>query len=132
MADMNTLMVTGHLTKDAIVKTVGAGKTLLTFDLANNIGFGAYVKTNYYTVNIWGERCLNLAQYLKKGTHVGVVGEESLNTWVGTQDGVEHQNRVITANGLTFLGSGQKQKNKADDGPECSNPNGDGPDYPAF
>ena len=126
MADMNNLTVTGHLTRDAVIKTVGSGKTLLTFDVANNIGFGDYAKTNFYTVNMWGEKGLKLAQYLKKGTHVGVIGEESLNTWTG-KDGTEHMDRVITTMNVTFLGGGKK----SDDGGHGSEEQEDG-EYPVF
>ena len=126
MADMNSITITGRLTRDAVVKTVGNNKTLLTFDVANNIGFGDYAKTNFYTVNMWGEKGLKLVQYLTKGVHVGVIGEESLNTWTG-KDGTEHMDRVITTMNVTFLGGGRKS-----DSGGRGNEQSEEDDYPAF
>lgn len=125
MADMNQICITGHLTRDAVVKVIGSGKTLLSFDIANNIGFGDYAKTNFYTVNMWGDRGTKIAEFLKKGIHVGVIGEESINAWMG-KDGTQHQDRVITTMNITFLGGGKSQSNtdggygsdeQEDDGP---------------
>lgn len=124
MADLNSLCITGRLTRNATSKIVGNGKTLLTFDIANNIGYGDYEKTNFYTVNMWGDRGLKLVQYLIKGTRVAVCGEESLNVWTGN-DGVERQSRVITTNNITLLGGGQKQN-------EVTGVHGDSvPEYPS-
>ena len=109
MADVNTITITGRLTHNAATKTIGDGKCLLTFGVANNIGFGDYAKTNYYTVNMWGARGLNLLPYLVKGTQVGVSGEESLNIWHG-KDGTEHQERVITTNNISLLSSAKQNK----------------------
>ena len=110
MSDLNMITITGRLTRNAATKTVGNGKCLLTFGVANNIGFGEYEKTNFYTVNMWGERGLKLVQYLTQGTKVGVSGEESLNVWTG-KDGVEHMDRVITTMNITLLGSPSAKSN---------------------
>lgn len=125
MADLNQITITGRLVRDAVLKNIN-GKNLLTFDVANNIGYGQYQKTNFYTVNRWGDSGLKIAQYLTKGSGVGVTGQESMNEWTGG-DGVSHSSRVITAHDIIFLGSSNK---KEQDDSAATSEQGD--DYPLF
>ena len=127
MADLNQITITGRLVRDAVLKNIN-GKNLLTFDVANNIGYGQYQKTNFYTVNRWGDSGLKIAQYLTKGSGVGVTGQESMNEWTGG-DGVSHSSRVITAHDIIFLGSSSNKKEHDD----SNVPTGESQDdYPAF
>lgn len=106
MADLNSIVITGHLTADACYRTLASGKNLLSFSVANNVGYGNYAKTNYYTVNLWGDRGGKIAQYLKKGQYVALVGEETLNEY-DTKAGVHKQERLITTNSVQLLSSGK-------------------------
>ena len=108
MSDLNCISVTGRLTRDATVKSIKDGLNLLTFDIANNIGYGDREKTNFYTVNMWGEKGIKLCQYLVKGSRVAVSGEESLNVWT-TQTGETKTSRIITTNNITLLGGGSRE-----------------------
>lgn len=132
MADLNVISITGRLTRDAVIKNINT-KQLMTFGVANNIGFGQYEKTNFYTVNMWGDRGLKLCQYLKKGTSVGITGQESLNEWIGN-DSVSHSERVINAHDIVFVGGSSKKQSSSSDDEEDGVMNsgmGNG-DYPVF
>lgn len=132
MADLNVISITCRLTRDAVIKNINT-KQLMTFGVANNIGFGQYEKTNFYTVNMWGDRGLKLCQYLKKGTSVGITGQESLNEWIGN-DGVSHSERVINAHDIVFVGGSSKKQSSSSSDEEdgvMSSGMGSG-DYPVF
>ena len=72
---MNLLTVTGNITKDALLRHTNNGKAVLSFDLANNQGFGDKKHTEYYKCAVWGNRATNLAEHLTKGTKLIVVGQ---------------------------------------------------------
>lgn len=83
MADLNVCTVVGRLTDDAQLQQVGAkGTTLVKFTLANNTGFGAYAKTNFFRVEVWGKQAEGVYPYLKKGKTVGVTGQLEQKSWV--------------------------------------------------
>jgi single-strand DNA-binding protein len=96
MADLNCISLTGRLTRDAEQKTLPTGTTLVTFDIANNTGWGQYAKTMYFTCNVWGKQGTGLLQYLHKGKTVAVSGALEVQKWTSNQDGMEKQKMVIS------------------------------------
>jgi single stranded DNA-binding protein len=108
MADYNHFGLSGRLTRDAERKTLPTGTNLVTFDIANNTGYGQYEKTLYCTVNLWGKSGENLIKYLTKGKHVIVDGSLEMQRWVSKQDGSQQKKLVLNSNNVTLLGGGQK------------------------
>lgn len=74
---MNILVITGNVTKDTQVRYTQNSKAVLSFDVANNQGYGDNKRTEYYQCSIWGDRAEKLQQYIQKGTSVTVTGEHS-------------------------------------------------------
>lgn len=114
MADLSNYSFTGRLTKDAVVKTLATGKILTEFDIANNIGFGQYAKTNWLKVKLWGERGANIAQIFKKGSLVAGSGELSTDEY-DDKTGVHRTSLVVTVPNLQLLSS---KKTDNDEEPE--------------
>lgn len=104
MADLNSFAFTGRLTKDAQIKNVN-GKTLMELDVANNIGYGDYAKTNWLKVKMWGERANNIVPIFKKGALVTGQGELSTNEWTSSNTGEKHVDIVITVMNVQLLAS---------------------------
>jgi len=104
MADLNSFAFTGRLTKDAQIKNVN-GKTLMELDVANNIGYGDYAKTNWLKVKMWGERANNIAPIFKKGALVTGQGELSTNEWTSSNTGEKHVDLVVTVMNVQLLAS---------------------------
>jgi single-strand DNA-binding protein len=107
MSDINSISITGRLTKDAEQKSLATGTILTSVSLANNIGFGDNAKVLYFKVSLWGKAGVNVLKYLVKGTLVGVVGTFDLNEWE-SNDGVKHTQCVINTNAITLLSSPKK------------------------
>jgi single-stranded DNA-binding protein len=105
MADLNNCSFTGRLVRDAEKKTIPTGSVLVSFDLANNIGWGEAKKVVYITVNMWGKSGEGVYPYLKKANPVAVTGELELQKWVSRADGAEHTKLVLNCNRLTLLGT---------------------------
>ena len=107
MADINNCTFSGRLVRDAEKKTLPSGTGLVTFDIANNTGFGEYEKVMYVTINLWGKSGDNLFQYLTKGKAVGVWGELEVQKWTSKHDGSNQSKLVLNCSNVRFLGSSQ-------------------------
>ena len=101
MADLNSWNITGRLTKDATVKEIN-GKTLLEADVANNVGYGDFAKTNWVKIKMWGDRSRNIIDLLKKGSVIAVSGELTTDTWQ-TKEGQDRTNLILTVNKIDIL-----------------------------
>ncbi len=112
MSDLNLLSMTGRLTKDAEKKVVPSGTNLVTFDIANNTGWGDYKKTLFLTVNIWGKQGEAVFPYLKKGQPVAVYGSLEVQKWTSSLDGNEKSKNVINAKECLLMAGGQNGEDK--------------------
>jgi len=119
MADLSAYNFTGRLTKDAQVKTLPSGKVITEFDVANNIGYGDYAKTNWLKVKMWGDRGANIAQIFKKGALVAGSGTLSTDEY-DDKNGVHRTNIVVTVLDLQILASKKTDSNAASDQPDAS------------
>ena len=86
----NQFVISGNLTKDSELKTVGNGFNILNFSVANNYiqksGESYEQKVNYLECKVLGNRAGKLANILKKGTSVICSGVIRQERWQ-TQDG---------------------------------------------
>ena len=93
---MNNAFLTGNLASDPEPRTTPTGKTLCTFSLAVNEGFGQYKKTDFFKVTAWGALGETCVKYLSKGKRVAVCGAVGMETYEG-KDGKLHATLTITA-----------------------------------
>lgn len=101
MADLNTLSLTGRLTRDPEVRTVPSGDAVCSFRIASN-----GVKeddTIFIDVDVWGGQAEPCGQYLRQGSRVGVSGRLSVRDWV-SKDG-QSSGRAVECAGarVSFL-----------------------------
>ncbi len=98
----NSISLTGRLGKDAVVRTAGKSQ-VMSFTVANNIGFGDRKSTNWFSCSVWGARATQkIADMLVKGNEVFISGELSTRTW-GDND--ENTSLEVNVTVLDFLGS---------------------------
>jgi single-strand DNA-binding protein len=79
---MNTIFFTGNVGGDAEVRTVGS-TDVCNFNVAVRQGFSRDAPTEWYRVAVWGTRGSSLAQHVKKGAKVAVVGELEIGSYNG-------------------------------------------------
>lgn len=79
---MNAVFFTGHVGKDAEVRTVN-GTDVCNFNVAVKQGFSRDAPTEWYRVAVWGQRGSSIAQYIKKGGKVAVAGELEIGSYEG-------------------------------------------------
>lgn len=100
MADLNTLSLTGRLTRDPELRTVPSGDHVATFRIASN-GVGED-DTTFVDVDVWGKQGESAAQYLRQGARVAVAGRLRIRDWV-SQDGQSSGRSVECAGARVFF-----------------------------
>jgi single-strand DNA-binding protein len=74
---MLQVIIAGNLGKDAVHKSTQQGKDFCSFPIAASIGWGDKKQTIWIDVTKWGEGSKGLANLLRKGSKVTVIGELS-------------------------------------------------------
>jgi single-strand DNA-binding protein len=108
MADINSVVLVGRLTRDAELKYTAGGQAVCKFSVAVNRrkknGDQWEDEANYFDIVLWGRQGEALNQYLLKGKSVGVEGELRQDRW--QQDGQNRSKVEIVANNIQLLGGG--------------------------
>jgi len=78
---MLTLTAAGKLGRDSELKTTQSGKQVLRFSVAVDVRRGNERATQWVDCAIWGDRGGKLADYLKKGTSVTVIGQAGVRIY---------------------------------------------------
>jgi single-strand DNA-binding protein len=100
---MNNLSATGNIGSDAEVRHTADGTVITSWSVAVSSGYGKNEKTNWVRCSLFGKRGETLAQYLKKGTQVGINGEISLNEYEA-KDGSIKTTLELNVSSVTLLG----------------------------
>jgi single-strand DNA-binding protein len=108
-SNINSVVVTGNLTKDPELRSTPGGTPVCKLRVAVNSRrkdqSGEWVdKPNYFDVTVWGAQGENCNTYLSKGRPVAVQGRLEWREWE-SQDGGKRQAVEIIAESVQFLGS---------------------------
>lgn len=100
---LNTATFVGRAGRDAEIRYLENGKSVANFSLAVNRrkkdSDPIWVK-----IEVWGKIAQIAADYVKKGSMVGVTGEVDLDSWTD-KAGSSRSQLKLTANDLRLLGS---------------------------
>jgi single-strand DNA-binding protein len=95
---MNQFSGIGRIGRDAVTRHTQSGKAVTGWSLAVDKGFGDNKQTVWLDCSGWGERFEKIAEYIRKGDRLGVVGE------IGTR---EHEGKTyvtLDVRDVTLLG----------------------------
>lgn len=76
---MNSINLTGNLTKDIEIKQSNAGKTVATFDIAVKRPYSN--ETDFFHCVAWEQKAEYLSKYARKGSKIGVTGHLIARKW---------------------------------------------------
>ncbi|QDY48757.1 single-stranded DNA-binding protein [Stenotrophomonas maltophilia] len=99
---MNNFSAVGRIGRDAVTRFTQAGKAVTGWALAVDRGFGDNKQTVWLDCTLWGDRGQKLAEHIRKGDRLGVVGE------IGTR---EHDGKTyvtLDVKDVTLLGGKQE------------------------
>jgi len=114
MKDINSVTLSGRLTRDAEIFQTKTGKVMLKFSIANNRGkkkMGEQwvdQEPNFFNFIMFGTIAEKLAQYMTKGKQIVVTGELQQNRWTD-QLGVKKNNIGIIAKDVLLVGDKKNQ-----------------------
>src|SRR5699024_7653602 len=111
---MNRFVGVGRLTKDVDLRYLQSGKAVGNFTIAINRPFknknGDY-EADFINVVQFGKGAENLANYMKKGSQIGVDGRIQTRTFE-TKDGKTAFVTEVVADSVQFLESKKQQSNE--------------------
>ena len=98
---LNKVMLIGRLGRDPERKTTQSGKSVCTFTLATDTGYGDNKKTDWHNITVFDKTADNCAKYLHKGSPAYVEGRISYDSY--EKDGIKHTTTKIIANTVLFI-----------------------------
>lgn len=100
----------GRLTKDAEIRTLNSGSSVVTMTLAVEDGWGDKKKTYFPRINFWGKGGPKLQPYLLKGTEIVVEGKLTTGSYV-KQDGTKVFTTEISSMNIAMTKGTQNKSN---------------------
>lgn len=105
--DINSICITGRLTRDVEFRTTAGGTPVLNFSIASNHSVknqqsGQWEdRPGYFDCVILGQRAERLAQLMYKGQRVAISGSLRYRSWDGN-DGKKHSRVEISADSIVL------------------------------
>lgn len=109
MSSINSVVITGRLSKDPEVRYVGEKKVpVANLSMAHNNtyrGRGGEEKTEVCFVDcvVWNDKALDAKKYLIKGSPIFIKGKLKLDKWVDVATGVTRWKHSIEVDIITYL-----------------------------
>jgi single-strand DNA-binding protein len=120
---MNVWTFSGRVGADAELRTTQSGEKVLSFRVANDIGFGDRKTTQWVDCSMWGRRAEAVANYVRKGGKVTVSGEVKLEEFQ-RRDGTPGAKLAVRVNEIEL--AGRDDSNDSQDQRSAGRPQGGG------
>jgi single-strand DNA-binding protein len=101
-ADVNTIAITGRLTREPELKNIGNDVVVCNFSVANNFyaGKGKEEGVSFLDCKAFGKGAEVLAKYMKKGSKITLSGQLRQERW--TKEGKNFSRCVINVQQFNF------------------------------
>ena len=110
MSDLNEVVISGRLTRDAELRQTPSGTSVTDIIVASNRIWSKdsdkQEEATFVDVTIWGKQAESLAQYLTKGRHVMLTGRLKLNKWE-TDEGDRRSKLTVVAEKVNLTPGGK-------------------------
>ena len=100
---MNTITLIGRAGRDPEVKYLDGGKVVANLTLAVNRR-SRDEEPDWFNLEIWGKQAQVAADYVRKGSLLGIIGSFKLDRWTDRSTGEERSKPVIRVDRLELLG----------------------------
>ena len=106
---INNVVISGRLGKDPEVRSTTSGKSVVSFSLAVDEGWGEKRKTYWFTVEAWDKTAEAVGRMASAGKRVAVVGSLQEDTWTDQKSGEKKSRTKILANRVEIIDYADKQ-----------------------
>ena len=114
---MNKVIISGRTTADIELKATQTGKSVASFTVAVDTGYGENKQTSFLDVIAWEKMAELVSQYVHKGNKVLICGRLQTRAWKD-KNGNKRKATEIVANEIEFI---EAKKNDAAPAPNDSN-----------
>ena len=103
---MNSVAITGRITKELELRYTPNGKPVCDFSLAV---YRDKDNTDFINCMVWNNQAENLCKYQGKGSLIGLTGSLRVDTYKDKDNNTRYKNYVLV-NNIEYLSSKQKTK----------------------
>ena len=108
--EINTINLVGRAGREPDVRYFQSGSTVANFTLAvNRISRGD--EPDWFNLEIWGKQAQIAADYVKKGSLVGITGSFKIDSWKDKNTGEDRFKPVVRVDRLNLLSSKKETDN---------------------
>ncbi len=108
--EINTINLVGRAGREPDVRYFESGSTVANFTLAvNRISRGD--EPDWFNLEIWGKQAQIAADYVKKGSLVGITGSFKIDSWKDKNTGEDRFKPVVRVDRLNLLSSKKEADN---------------------
>ena len=108
--DINSINLVGRAGREPDVKYFESGSIVANFAMAVNRR-SRDEEPDWFNLEIWGKQAQIAADYVKKGSLIGITGSFKIDTWKDKSTGEERYKPVIRVDRLNLLGSKRESDN---------------------
>jgi single-strand DNA-binding protein len=110
---INLVHLVGRAGKDPEIRYFESGSVLSKLTMAVNRPTSKDDQPDWFELEIWGKTAEVAANYVRKGTLIGVQGSLKIETWSDRNTGANRSKPVIRVDRLDLLGSKKDNENYA-------------------
>ena len=108
--EINSINLVGRAGREPDVRYFESGTTVANFTLAvNRIGKGD--EPDWFNLEIWGKQAQIAADYVKKGSLIGISGSFKIDSWKDKNTGEDRFKPVVRVDRLNLLSSRKETEN---------------------
>jgi single-strand DNA-binding protein len=102
---INTVTLVGRAGRDPEVKYFESGSVVCKFSLAVDRRRSNSDEPDWFNLEIWGKTAEVAANYVRKGSLIGVTGALKMDQWTDRSTGATRTSPVIRVDRMDLLGS---------------------------
>ena len=108
--EINTINLVGRAGREPDVRYFESGSTVANFTLAVN-RISKSDEPDWFNLEIWGKQAQIAADYVKKGSLVGITGSFKIDSWKDKNTGEDRFKPVVRVDRLNLLSSKKETDN---------------------
>ncbi len=107
---INSVTLVGRAGRDPEVRYFESGTVVANLTMAVNRG-NRSDEPDWFNLEIWGKQAQVAADYVKKGSLIGITGSFKLDSWKDRNTGEDRTKPVVRVDRLELLGSKRDSEN---------------------
>ena len=108
--EINTINLVGRAGREPDVRYFESGSTVANFTIAVN-RIGRSDEPDWFNLEIWGKQAQIAADYVKKGSLIGITGSFKIDSWKDKNTGEDRFKPVVRVDRLNLLSSRKETDN---------------------